>query len=292
MTRRKKRQELKKEFKLFEANDVAKYGIMSVAGNALAPTAYKALVYSIWKCNQNTPGEFGWVTMTITELGEALGYAKDKNCHFARNAKYVCDVMKDIMSEPISIRDTAKKRIVSFVWVQRVEVDYEKDIISIQFSDALSEYFGQELQKNFTVVKLKYLNRLTTTAAVVLYPFFCRYVGMKHFNYFVSELSLLLTDIDHYEYKRIRSDSLIPAIKAINEKTDLHVEFHPIKTGRQVTSVAFTVTREPAADEYEHFMDYNHVKFDETEIVPYNDTWMDAYDYDMATQTYKRKTIA
>lgn len=277
----------KKDYKLFEANDIAKFGIMSAAGNTLSPIAYKALMYLIWKCNQETPGKFKKINLSVTELGEALGYQKDRNCNFSHNVKRVCSVIEKIMSQPITIRNTDLGEIRTFVWLQEVDINYKKDHMKVLFSHALSEYFGQEITDNFTVVKLKYLNRLTTTAAVVLYPFFCRYLAMGTFNYSIEELSKLLTGTPHYEYKRLKGNCIMPAIESINTLTDLHVEFKELKQGRRVTSISFSVSKQPAADEMKCFMEHNKLKFDEINIVPYNELWMANYAYDMASQSYK-----
>lgn len=284
----KKPQVTGKDYKLFEANDIAKFGIMSAAGNVLSPIAYKALMYLIWACNQTTPGSFERVRLSISELGESLGYRKDKNCNFSHNVKRVCAVIENIMSQPITIRDSGAGEIITFVWLQEVKINYFHNSIEVYFSHALANYFGAELSNNFTVIKLKYLNRLTTTASVVLYPFFCRYLKMGAFHYSVGELSKLLTGTPAHEYKRLKSNFIVPAVRAINSLTDLHVEFEEIKSGRQVTTISFRVSMSPADDELECFMQYNQLKYDEYATVPYNDAWRRAFRYDMSLQQYVR----
>lgn len=284
----KKSQVTRKDYKLFEANDIAKFGIMSAAGNTLSPIAYKALMYLIWVCNQTTPGSFERVRLPISELGESLGYRKDKNCNFSHNVKRVCGVIENIMSQPITIRDSNAGEIITFVWLQEVKINYYHNSIEVYFSHALANYFGAELSSNFTVIKLKYLNRLTTTASVVLYPFFCRYLKMGTFHYSVEELSLLLTGTSEHEYKRLKPNLIVPAIKAINSLTDLHVEFKEIKRGRQVTTISFIVSMSPADDELECFMQYNNLHYDEFAMVPYNDVWRKVFRYDMSLQQYIR----
>lgn len=277
-----------KEYKLFEANDIAKFGIMSAAGNTLCPIAYKALMYLIWVCNQRTPGSFERVELPISQLGETLGYRKDGNCNFSHHVKRVCSIIENIMSQPITIHDSAAGETITFVWLQEVKINYKRNQIEAFFSRALANYFGTELSKNFTVIKLKYLNRLSTTAAVVLYPFFCRYLKMGAFRYSVEELSKLLTGVPGHEYKRLKANFIVPAIKAINSLTDIQVEFSENKSGRQVTTISFTVSSAPAVDEFDCFMQYNHLGYDECEVVPYNNSWMNAFQYDMALQRYIR----
>ena len=67
------------DFKLFEMNDIAKYGIMTMTSKVLSPLQYKSLMYLIWKNLQKTPGQIDCVELSLSELCFALGYSKDKN---------------------------------------------------------------------------------------------------------------------------------------------------------------------------------------------------------------------
>lgn len=65
-------------------------------------------------------------------------------------------------------------------WLQTVYADYDADSLKVRFNSDIGHYFGKELEKTFTVVKLKYLNRLKTSAAVTLYPFFADIETWSH----------------------------------------------------------------------------------------------------------------
>ena len=58
-----------REYKLFEVNDVARYG-MHVDNHLLDPIQMKALLYLLWKCNLKTPGSFVSITLPVEELPE------------------------------------------------------------------------------------------------------------------------------------------------------------------------------------------------------------------------------
>lgn len=279
-----------KDCKLFEANDIAKFGLSYATGTLLGPISYKALMYLIWKCNVVTPGVFDIVSVSITQMASALGYYPDENRNFSHRAKYICKALEDIMSKPLQIHDGKTNKYVAYAFLQYVEADFQDDILRVQFCNALFHHFGQDLKENFTVVKLKYLNRLNTTAEVLLYPFFCRYQDMRILNYKVSELAKLITQNENYEYKKLKSKHLIPAIEAINAVTDIHVNWQEKKKGRKVESIQFTISKEPAKDEKNCFMVYNRLKPSEYGLVPYNEEWMQAYQYDFGTQTYMPKT--
>lgn len=275
-----------KDCKLFEANDVAKFGLSYATGSLLGPISYKALMYLIWKCNTITPGVFDTVILSITEITNALGYQPDEHRNFSHRAKYICKALKDIMSKPLQIHDAKANKYMAYAFLQYVEADFNEDIIKAQFSNMLVDHFGQDLKENFTVVRLKYLNRLDTTASVLLYPFFCRYQKMQILNYKVTELAKLITQNELYEYKKLKSKHLVPAIEAINAMTDICVEWKEKKNGRKVESIQFTISQDPADDEKECFLIYNQLKPGEYHLVPYNTDWMRAFRYDMGAQTY------
>lgn len=281
----------RKDYKLYESNDVAKYGIFAVTGNILSPIEYKALMYLLWKCSVETPGQFDALTMSLTELCHALGYENDKNYNLAHQAKQITDALLGIMQKPLHIRNHEKSAIANFVWLQTVISDYKTDTLMVRFNSDLGKWFGQSLKRDFTIVRLKYLNRLRSTAAVVLYPFFCRYRGMRAFNYDLDDLSMLLTGKHGCEYKHLKANYLKPAIDAINEHTDIRVDMEENKKGRKVISICFYVQSEPAFDELKEYMKHNELSMDEAVSFPYDDSWMDHYDYDMAKQQYIKKPL-
>ena len=276
------------DYKLFEANEIAKYGIYGVAGNLLSPIAYKALMFLICKCNQITPGVFDTLEIPLDEFGQALGYDKhDENRHFNRDVKLVCKTLAKIMSNPVMVYDKERKCSSGFVFIYEFLANHDTGKLKVKFSNAVGKYFGAEIKQEFTVVRLKYLNRLTTTGAVILYPFFCRYLSQRFLRYSVEEMKKLLTRNVDYKYKYFKRDILLPAFEQINALTDIHVDMTEFREGRQVTNLDFVIRKDPAFDEKQHYADYNGLKHDEYDDAEYNDVWMTAYTYDMGTQQYR-----
>ena len=272
------------EFKLFTANTIAKYGILPLTGN-LSPIETKALLYIIWKCNAMTPGCFETVEMNISELCKALGYHHDKNNNFARVMKFLSDAVTGL-TIPFKVSADSGKKFLSMAWLQTVYADYDADSLKVRFNSDIGHYFGKELEKTFTVVKLKYLNRLKTSAAVTLYPFFCRYRYMESFNYSLEELICLVGASKTCDYKHLKRNYLAPAIQIINEKTDINVTFTENKKGRKVTSLAFSVKAFPATLEMEEFLTWNGMAETEENKKQYDEEWMEMREYDMSRQCY------
>lgn len=264
-------------------NDIAKYGIMTMTSKVLSPLQYKSLMYLIWKNLQKTPGKIDCVELSLSELCFALGYAKDKNCNFSHMKRKVGAVIKGLMTQELTIHDKKYDMYLSFVWIQTVGISYSKDLIKVRFNTDLARYFGQALAKDFTVVRLKYMNRLSTSSAVLLYAFFCRYQNMHVFNYGIEELTNLLTGTPDYEYKYLKRDRLIPAIWEINQLTDLNVIMDEYFDGRKVCSLKFVVSSAPSEDELKHCLGNQYNRRNRN---IYNTDWKAQYVYDMATQKY------
>ena len=254
------------DFKLFEMNDIAKYGIMTMTSKVLSPLQYKSLMYLIWKNLQKTPGQIDCVELSLSELCFALGYSKDKNCNFSHMKRKVGAVIKGLMTQELTIHDKKYDMYLSFVWIQTVGISYSKDLIKVRFNTDLARYFGQALAKDFTVVRLKYMNRLSTSSAVLLYAFFCRYQNMHVFNYGIEELTSLLT-----------------AILEINQLTDLKVVIDENFYGHKVCSLKFVVSSAPSEDELKHCLGNQYNRRNRN---IYNTDWKAQYVYDMATQKY------
>lgn len=56
------------DYKIFERNDIAKYGIMFITYKALDPIQYKSLMYLLWKSLQQNYRHIDGVALSISEL--------------------------------------------------------------------------------------------------------------------------------------------------------------------------------------------------------------------------------
>lgn len=275
-------------YKLFEVNDVAKYGIFE-NDCPIEPIRLKLLLYILWKCNATTPGQFKNISVSAEELTRALGYEKDENRNFARSTKKIYKELQGLMSTFLQMYNTDKNRTDSYNVIAHVGMDGNTGMIDIDFGPGLEKLFGSKLEKEFTVVKLMYLNRLNNRASIYLYPFLCRYKNLNFFSYDIRALKLLLTGDENFQYKNLKRRHLIPALEESNQATNLTVEMKENKKGKMVTSLSFHVEEEPAVDELELFVENNQLRFSECKLVPYNDEWKIGYDYDMGKQEYVQK---
>lgn len=281
-----KNNKLKLEYKLFELNEVAQYGFAYVSGDVLNPVSQKILLYLIWKCNIQTPGVFDSVQVSMTELCEILGYRRKGNSNYSHRLHKVEETLLYLMSKPILVHDAEKKMKISFAWLKKVKIAYETGIVTAYFDNDLFRFFGQSLRSNFTVVKLKYLNRLNTSYSITLYSFFCSKINLGNFSQSIENIIKLVLNKESYEYKHLKSDILKPSIQSINSLTDIRVSFKEYKSGRRVRRLEFHVEKDAADDEKDLFMLYHRLKYDEFSEQPYDEEWMRGYKYSMEEQKY------
>lgn len=281
-----KNNKLKLEYKLFELNEVAQYGFAYVSGDVLNPVSQKILLYLIWKCNIQTPGVFDSVQVSMAELCEILGYRRKGNSNYSHRLHKVEETLLYLMSKPILVHDAEKKMKISFAWLKKVKIAYETGIVTAYFDNDLFRFFGQSLRSNFTVVKLKYLNRLNTSYSITLYSFFCSKINLGNFSQSIENIIKLVLNKESYEYKHLKSDILKPSIQSINSLTDIRVSFKEHKSGRRVIRLEFHVEKDAADDEKDLFMLYHRLKYDEFSEQPYDEEWMRGYKYSMEEQKY------
>lgn len=278
-----------RDFRLFELNDVAKYGLFYASGDVLKPVAQKAFLYLVWKCNHETPGKFESVSVSVTELCAALGYEKGVDSNYCRKVKNVENNLYEIMSKPIIVHDEQKKEKVSFLWVRKARICEKTGMVEVEFDEDFNRFFGSSLKRDFTVVKLKYLNRLNSSSAITLYAYFCSIKNFYCSTISVHDLVKLVTNKEEAEYKHFKGNILTPALEAINSLTDIHVKMQESKDGRLVRSIIFTVAQDAADDEMDLFAKYNNLKPDEAVTFPYSENWKQDYEYNMAKQRYVRR---
>ena len=99
------------------------------------------------------------------------------------------------------------------------------------------------MEKHFTSYQLKQVAQLTSKYAIRLYEFLIawRNVGKTpviSLSEFREKLGL---EINEYQKMvNFKSRVLEPAIKQINELTDIHVKYEQYKTGRSISGLSFT----------------------------------------------------
>lgn len=104
-----------------------------------------------------------------------------------------------------------------------------------------------ELSKDYTQVRLRYICDLTSFYHIRLYEWalsgYKKYRRREIHRMSLDDFRLLL-DLDEGSYKefnRLKERLIVPAVNAINAKTDLAVEWDTRKAGRKVVGLDFMI---------------------------------------------------
>lgn len=133
-------------------------------------------------------------------------------------------------------------------WLDKVYLNQKKGIVQIRLDSDLKPYL-LHLRENFTRYELVYTLRMKHKVSPRLYEVLKSY----HYNdlkpyekeFDIDALRTLLdADKDTYkQFKYFNCYVLAPAIKEINEQTDIHITATPLRSGRKVYAVRIRIER-------------------------------------------------
>ncbi|HFC2958396.1 TPA: RepB family plasmid replication initiator protein [Neisseria gonorrhoeae] len=117
----------------------------------------------------------------------------------------------------------------------------------IEFHDELIPYIS-ELHDNYTKYKLINIGALGSTHAIRLYELCSQYRDTGWRQTSVEDIKSWLSISDKYPlFKDFKKRVLTPSINEINAKSDLLVDVGPIKRGRTIVALKFTIKSKKSA---------------------------------------------
>lgn len=102
--------------------------------------------------------------------------------------------------------------------------------------------FVSEIKNNFTRYSLEYVAKFNGFHSIRLYEILAQYRSKGSRDVTVEDLKDWLQVADKYDrYNNFKQWVLEPSLKEINEKSDLFIEVEPIKRGRSIHALHFTI---------------------------------------------------
>lgn len=192
--------------------------------------------------------------MHIKEFGELIGL---KEIEY----RIVRKVMRDFKKKGLEIHrldrsdaeiDERDYRGINFL--MESEYIHREGMIRVEFSPKLLPYVAN-LTREFVTVPLGTITRFDSKYSSKLFLMMQQWKTVKRKEFRVDDLKGVLgvpfemnykngkeTRIFKLEkYNNFKSRALEPAVKEINEHTDLKVQFEEIKVGKRVTKILFTI---------------------------------------------------
>ncbi|PCI28634.1 MAG: hypothetical protein COB67_05850 [SAR324 cluster bacterium] len=172
-----------------------------------------------------------------------------------------------------TIKEGNQDKIGTFVIFQKAEIDFNTGEVSVIFG---KEFRTENLlpTSNYTALSLEFLNTFSSQYARLLYQYFKMLIGKNYNKPFRTDIVLEIdfikslfgiNEIEHKMYTKNTSvllkNTIEPAVKQINEFSDLIVSYDKLKRGRKIYSLAFEFKPKP-----------EYIKPKEEEIPPTNTT--------------------
>ncbi len=201
----------------------------------LNTTEQKLLVYIISMIKQDDK-EFKEVEINIVEYCKLAGIETNSGNIY----QYIKEQIQVLANKSWWIPVNNKKEIL-FRWIDKAAIEKGSGVIKIKLHDNLKPYL-LDIRSNFTKYELINVLTLRSKYAIRLYELFKSYLWQGHWEIDVEKLKNLLNVSDKYkQFKEFRRSLLLPAIDEINKFTDLSVEFKPIKQGKTIKEIHFSI---------------------------------------------------
>ena len=165
-----------------------------------------------------------------------------------------------------SVKTEDKERITEFRWVSSRTYFKKEGRFRIAMTDEVMPYLTQ-LKGQFTQYQLKHIAYFNSAHSIRIYELITQYRSVGSREITVEKLKEWLQVEESYSrWNNFKARVLDPAISEINEKSDLFVEYEPIKKGRKVTGIEFSITYEkpvkkrpafPHKNKYGNFVKFN-----------------------------------
>ena len=142
------------------------------------------------------------------------------------------------------VKTEDERHITKFRWVSSQTYFKKEGRFKIALTNEIMPYLTQ-LKGQFTQYQLNHISGFSSVHAIRLYELFTQYKRLGERYISVEDLKKWLQLEDKYDrYNNLNQRVLTPALSEINEKSDLFVEYEPIKKGRKVTGIEFSITYE------------------------------------------------
>ena len=142
----------------------------------------------------------------------------------------------------------------TFSWISEAYYNEGKNIAEIDLNRRVLPYL-LELKNRYTEYELIYTLHFRSKYTIRLYELIKsrHYHEMEEytFNYTIDELRQLLGAETYKEYRDFKRKAIVPAVREINEASDITVEWvesPPARRGVRVLSIEFTVRPKAAAE--------------------------------------------
>ena len=186
--------------------------------------------------------DFKTYELSIAELITMLGLAPESA--YTRIENEVVNLMKRIFLIK-SLNAEGKRVRTRFAWFSFFETVEGSGTVKLRFDPAMKPFL-LELRSRFTTYPLACALALRSTYSIRLYEYLKMKMAFKHEVYFDLEAFKELFEIDEKpyfrQYSNLKARLLLPSLKEISEKTDIHIIGKPKEKKLHHRVIGFTIS--------------------------------------------------
>lgn len=186
-------------------------------------------------------------TVEIKDIMDTLGYS---NHNYYTILKSSFKKLADTSAWLTDIDERGREYEFLFRWLNTVMIRPKDGTVTFNWHSSVEKYL-MDLKENFTKFSLFHTLALKSKYAIRLYTYFQSnaYRGVTQIDIDVLKK---VTDAEKYkEYVHFRQRVIEPSILDINVFTNLYVEYEPVKDGKKIVALKFTI-EEKHGIQYEH----------------------------------------
>lgn len=147
-----------------------------------------------------------------------------------------------------------RRRVTMTRWVQEVEYIEDEGRVEMRFAHSILPYLSM-LQREFTTYKLKHVATMRSTHGVRLYELLAQWRQAGERELEIDELRRMFGVEGRYKsIKDLKARVIEPAVRDVNECSDLTVRWGQRKAGRRVAAIQFKFKpkKQPKTDDAPH----------------------------------------
>lgn len=216
------------------------------AGYRLTLVEKQIVLYAICRCREEQKGLFADLPITIRATDFAAQFGGDAGGNVYRQMR---EAMDSLFDRQAVIHDTdpetGKPRVTKTRWISQASYVDGAGHVQFIFAPAVIPYITR-LEGEFTRYQLEKISGLSSFYAVRVYELLVQYLDAGKRSIEVPWLKEVLQVAD--EYPRIvdfKKRVIDPAVKQINDQTDIAVKYEQRKNGRIISHLDFTIKRKP-----------------------------------------------
>ena len=221
---------------------VVKDNVLINASYNLEVTEQRLILLSIIRARETGQGISADSKLEIHASDYASRFNVTKEAAYSALKNAVNNLFERKFSFKESRSDTDKEIVVKSRWVSRIAYIDDLAKLEVTFAPDVVPLITR-LEKHFTSYQLRQVSQLTSKYAIRLYEFLIawREIGKTPVIPLFDFRETLGLEVNEYQKMiNFKNRVLEPAIKQINESTDIRVKYEQYKTGRAISGLSFT----------------------------------------------------